>query len=463
MLTFREFTNKDLKLIQRYTKNNPYYVCDLSVGVMFMWQKTFNQEICVYKNTLIIKANFSKKKCCFFPPIGENVDEAITKIEDYCVKNELDLEFNCVDESFLEYLNKRYSDIESFYDRKWSDYLYDYTEMENFQGGKFSGQRNHINRFKKTYAGYKYKKITNKDIPKIKEFLTEYSKFHKGMKRVEKEEYLNTFLLLDEFKKGLFIGGMLVYNKKIIAVSVGEYSGKMLIIHTEKALGGYTGIYPTMFNEFTKHAKKDGILYINREDDAGDEGLRTSKTQYKPIKLVHKNYVKVKMPFNIEKKPILKDKGVVLNSIKKSDTNDYYKLYITKSLNKYWGYDFTKDFPVYDKTTFYNLQKNDFKNGKNLCLAIRSSEKSKMLGEVILYNFSFNNTVEVGIRLFKKYQNKGYATKSILLITTYAEQILQKTLVAKCYKQNISSQKLFEKCNFIRDFEDKKFIYYKRK
>jgi hypothetical protein len=36
-----------------------------------------------------------------------------------------------------------------------------------------------------------------------------------------------------------------------------------------------------------------GFTYVNREDDAGDEGIRYSKMNYKPIELIPKYLVTV--------------------------------------------------------------------------------------------------------------------------------------------------------------------------
>ena len=461
MLKFKKFTLKDLNLIKKYTKNSPYFVCDLSCGVMLMWKDVFNQELCEYNDTLIIKATYSGAKTCFFPPIGKDVDGAIKQIEKYCVQNELPLIFNCSDENFVNCLQSKYQ-IEYFNNRKWSDYLYDYTEMQNFAGRKFGGQRNHINKFKKTYPNYIYKEMQKKDMGKVKDFLSEYAKFHNDMKKVEKDEYLNTFALLDNFKTDKFVGGMIFVDNKLIAISIGEYVGKMLVIHTEKALGGYSGVYPTMFNEFVKHNQKDGVIFVNRQDDAGDEGLRTSKTQYKPIKLVDKNYVTVKSPFNIKKRPIIVGERVTLSPITKKDAKLYYKLYVNASLNRFWGYDYKKYFKSVDENTFYRLQKKDFINKKNMCLKISTKNSKELIGEVVFYNFDYENNVEIGFRLFKKYQGKGYATETVKLACFYIEEKLNKSVIAKTYKQNLASQKTLLNNCFEKIGEDKKYFYFKR-
>ncbi|MEI3103991.1 MAG: hypothetical protein V8S97_07455 [Oscillospiraceae bacterium] len=64
-----------------------------------------------------------------------------------------------------------------------------------------------------------------------------------------------------------------------------DYScGKGAVLHQ--------GVYPTLVQAFAAHFG-GGCTYINREDDAGDRGLRTSKLQYLPVRLAGKLRVEV--------------------------------------------------------------------------------------------------------------------------------------------------------------------------
>ncbi|MBR6737233.1 MAG: GNAT family N-acetyltransferase [Clostridia bacterium] len=461
MLKFKKFTENSIKRVQKYTKNSPYLVCDLSGGVLFMWNGHYNLSYAEYNNTLILKSNFKEKQTAFFLPMGNDFEGALLQIENYCAQNDTPLTFMCVEEEYLPFLKERYGEIESSFHRNWSDYVYNYSDIVTFAGKKFSGQRNHINAFKKTYE-YKFKKLTLKDIPKIKEFLKEYRKEHKGGGKIERREYQNTLRLLDNYNKGSFIGAYIEIDNKICSFTIGEYAGKTLIIHVEKALRSYRGIYPTTFQEFTRFCELNGVIYVNREDDSGDLGLRTSKTQYHPVIILNKHFVTVKSPLNVEKIPTLKGERVVLSKIKKEHKNDYFKLSVSKSLNKYWGYDYTKDISVATPDAFFNMQKSDFKRKACLSLAILEKTSKAFMGEIVLHHFGYDNSVEIGVRLLKKFQGKGFAKESLSIIIDYIEKVLQKTAVAKCYLKNQKSLSALTSVGLTITHKDKKFYYLKK-
>lgn len=69
-------------------------------------------------------------------------------------------------------------------------------------------------------------------------------------------------------KPWILRGGMFD-GDKLIALSFCEKCGETLIIHIEKALYSYTGVYPAMVQAEVE-AFGDGCTYVNREDDAGD-------------------------------------------------------------------------------------------------------------------------------------------------------------------------------------------------
>lgn len=461
MLKFKKLNAKNIKEIQSYTVNSKYPLCDYSGGVIFTWYLSYNPSYSIFDNTLILK--FGKKgEERFMLPLGENVEGALLEIEKYALEKEEPLVFICVDDDSLKRLSEKFNgNIEYSYNRNFSDYIYDIEEMKTFSGKKFSGQRNHINAFKKLYPNYTYNKITRKDLPKIYAFLKEYDKQYPRKRKMEKRELEFTYKLVEFLFKSKMFGGYIEHNGEVVSISIGEYVGNMLVIHVEKALLKYRGAYPLTYNEFVKNNYKDGILWVNRQDDSGDAGLRISKTQYKPVRLENKNFVTVKSPMAITKKPVLKGEKVLLNAIKKEEAETYYKLNVLKENNKWWGYDYKKHNPNPTVDYFYNMQKSDFRKGNNMCLAIRDKKIGKMMGEVILYKFSYQNTVEIGIRLFKKYQGKGYAKESLDVITSYAKNVLGLIPNMKCYKKNLPSKKLIEKCGFTLVKEDEKFFYFK--
>ena len=81
--------------------------------------------------------------------------------------------------------------------------------------------------------------------------------------------------------------GAIELNGELIAISLGEVCGDTLVCHIEKALPGYEGVYPAMVQAFAAHFSPS-LRMINREDDAGERGLRTSKLQYLPAAMGEK-------------------------------------------------------------------------------------------------------------------------------------------------------------------------------
>ena len=87
---------------------------------------------------------------------------------------------------------------------------------------------------------------------------------------------------------------MLKANGKVVGFSCGEIVGDTLIIHVEKADTDFSGAYQMLVNEYAKRFVTEGVAYINREEDTGDEGIRQSKESYHPLRLLEKYLVTVK-------------------------------------------------------------------------------------------------------------------------------------------------------------------------
>ena len=63
------------------------------------------------------------------------------------------------------------------------------------------------------------------------------------------------------------------------------------VIHIEKASSRIPGLYQVINQEFLMHEAAD-CTFVNREQDLGIEGLRSSKMSYNPVKFVKKYKVR---------------------------------------------------------------------------------------------------------------------------------------------------------------------------
>ncbi|MFR3992048.1 MAG: phosphatidylglycerol lysyltransferase domain-containing protein [Angelakisella sp.] len=93
---------------------------------------------------------------------------------------------------------------------------------------------------------------------------------------------------LDELE---MTGGVLTAGGKIYGFAVASMINEtMMDENIEKADGEEPGAYPMVCREMAKMMKQKypGLVFINREEDTGDEGLRRSKESYCPVMLLEK-------------------------------------------------------------------------------------------------------------------------------------------------------------------------------
>ena len=469
MISFEKYSKNTLKKYQEFIKNNPFGCCDISLGAFIMYGEKADLEFALYNGAFITKQAVNGEPVFSFP-YGKVDNRAIDALFDYVKQNDLPFVLYGINDEALEKIKEdpKFNGCIANYDRRWSDYVYSFEEMKAFAGGKFSGQRNHINKFIKTYGEPNFSKIEKQDIEEIKAMLYSYSQEHPSRLYREEEELRGTSILIDSFFDFNLLGGKLTLGDKIIGFTIGEIIGDTLVIHVEKALTKYVGVYPTLFNSFVKYVdavNKENLKFVNREDDSGDEGLRKSKLQYKPVYLINKYLVKINPYWQANDYPVLKSDGVVLNKIEERDKANYFALCTDNELNKLWGYDFSEDDSItgqIDENTFFDMQAFDNSVGYSINLAIREKEDGELLGEIIIYNSTYNGNVEIGCRVMKSAHGKGLGKRAFSLAVSYAERLGLK-VTAKCFKQNEPSKKMILACGLDLIKEDSNFYYFAKK
>ncbi len=295
MIEFRDLTLEDISLVRPFFEEYESRSCDVTIGGVFIWRQYFETQIYVDDTLLLFKVMRSPGKVAFLTPYGDR-ERGIRLIFEYCMAHDISAAFCAVTQQELDYYEAHYHVREVKFNRMWSDYIYEAERHRTFAGKKLSGQRNHVNKFLKTYDNWTFEPIAQENLEETMNFCLDIE--HARSK--ESDTYEAEKAMLEEVFHHMdtygFFGNILRVDGVIVAMAMGEVKGDTLVIHIEKARRDYFGAYQMMVREFAKAHTDEMVCYINREDDSGDEGLRTSKLSYQPCELLHKATIKLTWP-----------------------------------------------------------------------------------------------------------------------------------------------------------------------
>jgi len=98
--------------------------------------------------------------------------------------------------------------------------------------------------------------------------------------------------LLEDYEELPLVGGLVRVDGEIAAFSIGEIIDEVLLVHVEKADRRFKGAYQYINYRFVQEqVSQHAVVPVNREDDAGDEGLRQAKLSYCPVQILHKYHM----------------------------------------------------------------------------------------------------------------------------------------------------------------------------
>ena len=170
-----------------------------------------------------------------------------------------------------------------FEDRDNFDYLYHREKLAELPGRKLHKKRNLIRAFVNNHT-YDGRPLLDDYIPHAMAVLETWRR-----NRNDDGDYSAAREALEQCEFLQLCGGIYYVDDQPVAYSLGEENacGKSFVIHFEKAIPGYKGLWQFVNQAFasiiTEHYET-----INREQDLGDEGLRKAKLSYQPSAFVKK-------------------------------------------------------------------------------------------------------------------------------------------------------------------------------
>lgn len=292
ILKFKPLQLEDMELLRPLLAQACCRTCDFTVGGTFMWIDYFDYSYCIFNDTLFIKGvtEDDVSRPAFSIPVGKmGLEESVALLRDYCRSENCRLIFSAVPEAFVAPLKalgaKRVDKLDD-----WSDYLYEASALANLTGKKLGKKRNHINRFEAENPDYTFEPLTPEMLPAVKDFfLAHHLPLSKpAIADIEREQVLRVLETPGNFG---FEGAVLSTPANgIVAFTLGEVKGDTLYVHIEKMDHEVNGAGETVNKLFAAMmtARHPEVIYINREEDVGDPGLRHAKESYHPTELLAK-------------------------------------------------------------------------------------------------------------------------------------------------------------------------------
>ncbi len=169
------------------------------------------------------------------------------------------------------------------------EYVYAQEALATLRGNKLHRKKNHVNAFVRQY-GVDYRELGPQHVNTIERFLQQWLAQRENVSAGQLAEYGVQQRILHIWPNLPFLraAGLFIQDS-MVAFSIGEpLDSKTIVVHFEKGLTAYRGVYQAI-NMFFAAEAGAGFAFINREQDTGEEGLRTAKQSYYPCAFVRKN------------------------------------------------------------------------------------------------------------------------------------------------------------------------------
>lgn len=305
-MEFKEITLQDRDWMRQLLSYSDNRATEFNFTVLYIWRDIMHSRVCRVGDYLVVRffPNGAPAPMYLFPQ-GRGTAEELKGVLESCMEdarqNGHPFLMASVQNGHREILENLFPDRFTFEpNRDYFDYIYSAEDLTFLRGKKFQSKRNFVSRFKRQ-EGWSYEPLGKDNLKECAAMSISWcAKYGCGKDPSMASESCSVKNALQNFEQLGLMGGLLRLNGEVVAFTIAEKTNSdTLLVHIEKAYGDIVGAYPAIANEFLRNSIVEegellSVKYINREDDAGDLGLREAKMQYHPLFLLEKYSVKEK-------------------------------------------------------------------------------------------------------------------------------------------------------------------------
>lgn len=295
MIQFQKLDPANKAAYDKFLLNCGQRGCEYNFANLYLWGR---QRAAFLGENLVFFSQFNQKSVYLFPLCHGNVKEVIDAIIHDARTRDIPCRLTSLSHEDCDLLESLYPDQFRFHhDRNTFDYLYNIQDLATLKGKKFQKKRNHLNKFKQLHPQFRVEPITEENMPLVEDLLARWYKA-----RLEADPSADFYMeqvalskALHHWKELDMEGLVLMDGEEILAMTMGSFlSCHTFDVQFEKAIDD--SAYVAMCSSFASHLmeKYPQLVYLNREDDLGIEGLRKSKLAYNPVMLIEKHWACLK-------------------------------------------------------------------------------------------------------------------------------------------------------------------------
>lgn len=295
-LTFRRPALEDRNTIRKHLSERKLRGCERTFANVYLWARFYEEGWAEINGTAVFRIGKEGAYSYTYPIGAGDRKKTIELLMEDAKEHGYPFQMHAVSEGEMEELESYFPGMfQVEWSRDTEDYVYETEKLIHLSGRKYHGKKNHLNQFKASYPDWTYETITEENVEECFQMALNWRNANGCESDPEKNQEmcvaLNSLRLFRELE---LKGGLLRADGKVVAFTLGEpVCDDTFVVHIEKAYAEIRGAYTMINQQFLEH-EVSSYLYVNREDDTGDEGLRKAKLSYRPAFMVEKGTVTIK-------------------------------------------------------------------------------------------------------------------------------------------------------------------------
>lgn len=294
MLKFKNIELSDRQWMEPLLKAANLDTCICSFGNMFIWREIYCTRVARMNDFVIVKTGSEPDRIHYSFPYGHgDVGPVLEAMMQDAKENGSNFVISGIlpqQQAVLDTLwPGKFRSVEVRDD--W-DYIYALDKLISLSGKKLHGKRNHIARFKDG-DDWSYEELTPENLDECWKMNIQWCQVNGcGSDPSLEKEACAVRCAFQNFEALGFEGGVLRKGGRVVAYTIGEpLCADTYVTHIEKAFSDVQGAYPMINQQFAMQikAKHPEMMFVNREEDTGAEGLRKAKLSYIPDKMAERN------------------------------------------------------------------------------------------------------------------------------------------------------------------------------